>query len=321
MRRGAVSDKQPWKRLANPTAPPSVLRAAGEVMTTRHWLPGRRAGYLQRSLATRMGVPPEWVIPTASCTAALHCAGRLLLGSAVVAPLLTYSATWSWALVEGRDLALIDPDEEGWPIEPVDIGVDLWGREFGGECKILDAAHRFTPKEHGQMLQEGQCLAVCYSFGPLKEVPWLRGGAVVSPSVTEEWWEFLNVGNRRDKTPAGPGIKGLIQDPEAAAVVAQLRTLRKRYAARQRVLEVYAEYFGDALLTKPGEASGHLAVLRFESEGHCLLVKGALDRLGVEWSVHYPVDHELARRIISVPCHDRLTRAGAHKVARLILSA
>ena len=143
--------------------------------------------------------------------------------------------------------------------------------------------------------------------------------------------EFLNNGILRG-VPSGPGRKGLIANAEAAFLVKQLKHAAEWRRLRQQVLTWYSLYFPQAspvatLMTRPGEASGHLCVLRFGTQGLRDLVRDRLGNAGVETSVHYPVPEDapegckkLSARILSVPCHPGMRRHDVHKVATRIIS-
>lgn len=320
--------KQLWRRLCVPHAPPYMLRAFAAEVEHGRWDDGPRVRTLERRIARRLDVPPEWVLCTSSCAAALQAAGWCLTGrdeTIRVCP-LTFAATYNWAW--GR-VEWVDCDEEGWPVDQVDVAVELWGRQTGSACTILDAAHRLLDPWHAEFLEQGGG-AVCYSFNCQKEAPCLHGGAVVSPHVNDDWRAFIHNGTR-GRQPFMRGIKGYLNDPLAPWIWESIRKLKTTKTRRQRVLEGYEEFLGRWLMTKPGEASGHLAVIRAEDEGHAKLIKAALDRHRVEWSIHFPilegVEEEcptaasLSRRIISLPCHASMKKGDAVRIARIVAGA
>lgn len=326
--------KLPWRRLASPHTADYVLDRFRDVVRRGRWDAGPRVRTLEARLARRLDVPPEWVLATSSCTTALAVAGEFLLGgnceqnSPVRVCPLTYAATYLWAGPDNQEW--VDCDEEGWPVAPVDVAVELWGRQTGAACTILDAAHRLLDPWHAEFLEQGGG-AVCYSFNCQKEAPCLHGGAVVSPHVTEEWRAFLRCGVVGRTPVLSTGVKGYLNDPLADWIWEGVKRQPRAYARRQKVLQTYADYLGAWLMTKPGEASGHLAVLRLADPGHRRAVQSALDKHRVEHSIHYPIPewcHDscpgavaLADRIVSIPCHDQMHTRDAVRVARIVAGA
>jgi dTDP-4-amino-4,6-dideoxygalactose transaminase len=314
--------KDAWTHLSAPFAPEGTLDAFCDVVRKGQWDPGRRVKTLERWIAKHIDVPPEWVLVTDSCTTALRVAGEFLWRRPEeirVCP-LTYAATYAWA--DGR-VQWVDGAVDA------DVEVELWGNraEFL-TTTILDAAHRFGDPEHAVFLKEGRVQAVCYSFNCQKEVPCIRGGAVVSPHVRDEWRDFIRCGTRNKVPVMSGGIKGGLPDPLAAWVIRSLRRLPLARKKRQVVLGVYEEYLGRWLLTKPGVASGHLAVLLLPDTGTRTLIRNSLGRLGIETSIHYPIPEsarascpnawDLSERVLSIPCHSEMEKRHAVKIARAI---
>jgi dTDP-4-amino-4,6-dideoxygalactose transaminase len=326
------------------------LNLATSKLKSGHWDYGSTAKKLEAAIAKRLDVPPEWVIATSSCTAALAAATFFLdEDRALRVPHMTYMSSYAWA--DNTEIILEDKGERdklsgsirvdctdvGWPLSPVDIGVDLWGRAYlfrdSEELRILDAAHRFGAGEHSELAHRGT--RVCYSFGPTKEYPSPGGGALVcnllsDPETRERHEAWLRCGqsHRGEYHPHMGGIKGLISEISAAVVRHQLSRSTFFNEARQRLLATYENFLGRLLVTKPGQASGHLAVLRFDDEGWCNLVKKRLTQNNIQWSIHYRIHehwketcaYELSRRILSIPCHTQMKPFHAARIARLILT-
>lgn len=325
-----MSRRAPWRRLAVPLYQPHMGARVLRQLETGQWDAAGRVAALERTLARLADVPPEWVIATASARDALACAGRFLQhpGTLRVCP-LTFVGTYGWHTGE---FEWVDCCEDGWPVSSVDVGVELWGRAWPVQSPptIIDAAHRLEPERHGRLLKTTSIKAVTYSFGPTKEIPCWRGGALISPHTTEQWRTWLR-GGLPSQGQILSGRKGLMQEPEAVWIQAQLKRREKSHAARQAILETYAHYLGKTLVTQPGEASGHLAVLRLPDEGQTMLIKRALTRNNVEHSVHYslmaqsssacPTAESLSNRLISIPCHSAMKPADVLRVVRVVQSA
>jgi hypothetical protein len=164
--------------------------------------------FLEAAIARRLGVPSEWVIATNSCTSAL-CYANSHVGYYSI-PLMTYAATFAQADLAasyGQLRKYIDCDDHGWAMDYTDMGVDLWGRaRFGpGDVKVIDAAHRFCAPEHKGLLEAG--VTICYSTGPMKELPGFEGGFYCKkmlPGEREGAQAFFNYG-QKDRIPTGLG--------------------------------------------------------------------------------------------------------------------
>jgi dTDP-4-amino-4,6-dideoxygalactose transaminase len=324
--------KANWRRLSPPAYKAALSQAWDRTLRSGAWAGGRNVGRLEARIADHLEVAPEQVVATINCSSALAVAVRLLGDREITCPVLTYAGTWT--SVPQQQLTLVDTNDKGWANGPVTIGVDLWGRPCPSPCVILDAAHNYGHRSHLVAMDNGTRF-VCYSFGPLKEIPCLVGGALVCASAAEAQAArfYLNHGiNPKTKRPEMSwGIKGYMPNAAATWIMRQMDRADELRAGRQNVLGWYYDTFRDRMLTRPDEASGHLAVLKCDSPGHRQLVADALTRVNCEWSIHYqlpwntasdcPVATELSKRIISIPCHHKMRRADVIKVARVVIGA
>jgi dTDP-4-amino-4,6-dideoxygalactose transaminase len=333
--------KLPFRRLSSPKLPLSTFKEFEAAVITGRWDPSKRVEGLEHSIGYQLGVPPACVIATRSCTDALAAAWVYVLPwqSTVSVTAMTYAATFSFQNTLGGELRFVDVDNDGWPTEWVEVGVDLWGRPFPverlGYPVVLDAAHRVLAPEHGQYLTSGRVSAVCYSFNVQKEIPCICGGALVLQPELEHLREdilgFIRSGTlKRKGVPGRMGIKGYMPDPVAAWISMQQKAWKKwQYKTRQLVLEEYENKCGNFLVTRKGEASGSMAVIRFATNAERELVRRRLQGHHVETSIHYEVSEEfkcpnatdLAGRILTVPCHAAMVRPDVMRVSRIIMSA
>jgi len=335
-----------FRRLSPPITTKDAIRRWGTIIgTTDSWLRGKAIGRLETKLAALASVDPECVVATDTCTNALAAAGHVVFnmyyaggGSLHVCP-LTYAGTYSWAEHAKK---WVDCDEEGWPLGRVDVAVELWGRSvphlWGGPsfgvAPIVDAAHRFRPEEVLAHFEAGS-KAVCWSFGPMKELPGVRGGAAVFASAVsaKRARDFLNNGIVEGCPRGAPGRKGLMMNIDAVFLESQLRDAPRWQQLRQRVLEFYDRYFPTGsrvatLMTRPGVASGHLCVLRFPNKERRDFVRHWLRNPAIDTSVHYPVPDdappgakELSGRILSLPCHPRMRFCDVRRICNFIIRA
>jgi len=348
--------KPAWKRLSPPDLPNYILARMEKCLESGRWEYGKRAATLERKIGRELGVPADWVVVTLSASAALEACARFILEGTVpirVSP-LTWPATYNAILNHGSSSSItwVDCNEEGWPVEAVDVAVDLWGRPyrfpqdplvfiFDVQAKfplVIDAAHNLLDPGHGILLREGSGIkAVVYSFNVQKEASCICGGALVSPEVTQlpirEWLNY-GVADRLPLEYNGEflgGIKGTMPDPLAVWVLEQIKRLPRTRRKRKGILKQYERHLGKLLVTTPDNSSGHLAVVRFSDPGTRNLVQDHLLRHGVETSVHYPIHPkiaetcpkaaELSKRILSIPCHIGMTPYDVRRVSRLVVSA
>lgn len=299
-----------------------------------------RTTYFETAVARLLDIPPEWVVATDSCTTALAAAGRLVYlevdndnyREVRVCP-LTWPATYAWAEDRPRSPGITWVTWADWGEGPVDVGVELWGLPWENENtpKILDAAHRFGDPVHAEWLQLGAVEAVCYSFAPQKEVACWMGGALVSPRAGEvRTW--LRAGAEGRVYQGEGGVKGLLPDVAAAWLLQQVKHHERYKARRQVVLDEYERHLGKALLTRPGEASGHLCVVDAGSPEVRRLWRAALEKKpSIQWGHHYPLNEEqrracpnaaaLSDRILTLPCHVAMTRWDVRRVCQRLLWA
>lgn len=326
--------KRHFRRLSPPISASEARHALKQcIARTDFWLRGSAVARFEGKLARMAGVAPEQVIATASCTDALAAAGHVLLNDRAhdlqVCP-LTYAGTYSW---NTQLRTWVNCDEDGWPVAPVDVGVELWGRPWPRSARppIMDCAHRFRPEEVQVHFAEG-AQAVCWSFGPQKELPGVRGGACVfaETSFTITARAFLNNGIGEAGPTGAPGRKGLMANADAVFLGRQMDRFLEWREERQEVLACYERFFpsgaAETLMTLPGHASGHLCVLRFSSVGQRETAATGLSQLAIEHSRHYPVPsdapqgcQDLSQRILTVPCHPQMRFHDVRRIAMKII--
>lgn len=328
-----------WRRLSVSWAPTKARDRVKAALGRPIWKPSVTHELATRMVAEQVGVPASWVMLTNSCTSALAAAYEFCGRSSHTAPILTYSATTAPARAMAHLVEEVDVDDEGWPslVRPT-TAVDLWGRAYpAGEDdppRVLDAAHRYAGSEHAGLAKQGTF--ICYSFGPQKEVATPQGGALIwkgmeNAEARASVEAFLMYGQRGRVPTSRGGICGYMPETTSALLVPQLAgSHRERmWRYRQQALEAYENFLGELLMTKPGAASGHLAVVRMPDEGTAKSVRWKLDQLQIQWGHHYPVAPQhadtnaaaLSKRIISLPCHHAMSPHDAARVAKVVLTA
>jgi len=318
--------------------------AAAAQLATFNWYDAELNAHVEKFIADELGVPSSYVLVTGSCTAALYVAASISIRVShglIRVPVNTYPATYAGLLLEKLPVQFYDNAHGS--IDDVEVAVELYGQphRVGLRPQVLDAAHNVFGENHYQHIREGA--AVCYSFGPQKEICSPGGGAIVShllagDAVRNFAISLLHSGQAAGKRCASPhmvGVKGYMQAPSAAMILAQRDTWRESKDYRKELLVRYSEQLPagytkhDArLITHRSNSSGHLCVVEFKSLADTKKVQNALTRKGIEWSRHYdltpfrdsfPRAHNIMQRRITLPCHWYVRPQTVEEICTLIL--
>lgn len=295
---------------------------------------GKAAAAFEEAIAKRIDVPRSWVAVTNSCTAALTCAYHFLVGDRpLAAPVLTWPGTYV-----GHRGPVQFYDQV--PTEPVSgvgglVLVDLYGLRAHARrwprhpCPVIvDAAHScFLPLEAD---------AVCYSFGPIKELSTIHGGCLISPHMTWEWRAFLHYGAvGRDPYMVQAG-NYCMPDFNARLGLSQLPEFDENRGRRQDLLHWYTARLSGLMLTRvwpdAPKPSGHIAVARFGSKDERDFVRSYLALRGIQTSRHYPLPRTLppdlfphskalSDTVLTLPLHLGLTEAQVDEVCAAVKEA
>jgi dTDP-4-amino-4,6-dideoxygalactose transaminase len=190
---------------------PEVIQSATQALEVGYLGLGKATKEFEDALARYLELDGDRVLMTTnSCTAALNCACLLAgagPGSEVIAPSFTYVAAHQAITQAGADVVFCDIEEPTLTVNP-DAGggwvsertkaimvchfAGLVGRldeiyqiaaEHGLRV-IEDAAHAIGTRHNGKMVGNSGDL-VCFSFGPVKTMTTLEGGAIVTPDPDE----------------------------------------------------------------------------------------------------------------------------------------
>lgn len=290
------------------------VAAASRCLAAGKIEPDEECALLIRELAILWDVPADWILLVDSCTSALEIVCRHLrhqragknFDSRLTAACPSWPSTYTFA---------IPVDSSVGP----DIAVALWGMPPPRRPRaplVVDAAQDVFRSDYPLAVRDGRLRAVCYSFGPLKELTGGRGGALLARWAPEyaSWIDSGTIG-RVLYRPEGRNAK--FDEPGAAMVRSQLRRERADRIRRQQVLRHYSDVLENScvaeLATPPGMASGHLAVLKFREGLFRDRVAGALLERGVSTGIHYPMPLwaekslypaavEAAERTLTLPC-------------------
>ena len=165
---------------------------------------------LERYLALDTAGGGRRAVSTNSCTEALHIAARLVglgPGDEVIAPSFTYVAGHQAISRTGAEIVFCDIEPERLSIDPDRITDLITDRTkailavdyLGLPCRLdeimeiarahglrvlEDAAHAFGSTSDGRPVGSFGDLT-CFSFGPVKMITTLEGGAVITPNAAD----------------------------------------------------------------------------------------------------------------------------------------
>ena len=190
---------------------PEVIRAATEALEIGYLGMGAATREFEEALAEYLELDASRsLMSTNSCTAALNCSCLLAgagPGTEVIAPSFTYVAAHQAITATGADVVFCDIEEPTLTVNPDALAelisertraimvchfAGLVGRldeiyrvaADHGLRVIEDAAHAIGTRHEGRMVGATGDL-VCFSFGPVKTMTTLEGGAVVTPDRDE----------------------------------------------------------------------------------------------------------------------------------------
>jgi dTDP-4-amino-4,6-dideoxygalactose transaminase len=203
---------------------PEVHQAASDALTAGWLGMGPLTQRFEQEIGAFLGLGDRHVVSTNSCTAALHLAGLaagLGPGDEVVCPSFTYVAGHQAMTQTGADVVFCDIEPETLGVDPASmremIGertkalmavhyagipchideIHALAEEFGLRV-IEDAAHAFGSRSDGRLIGSFGDL-VCFSYGPVKIITTLEGGAVITPRESEiqpmHEWRLIGVDN------------------------------------------------------------------------------------------------------------------------------
>lgn len=184
---------------------PEVQEAARATLEAGWLGMGKLTHEFEAGLSNFLGLSDRPLVATNSCTEALHIAARLIglgVGDEVIAPAFTYVAGHQAISRTGADIVFCDVEDETLCLDPARVRELITDRTrailavdyLGIPCRldelleiarehdlrvIEDAAHAFGTLSDGRMVGSFGDIT-CFSFGPVKVMTSLEGGAVVT---------------------------------------------------------------------------------------------------------------------------------------------
>jgi dTDP-4-amino-4,6-dideoxygalactose transaminase len=189
---------------------PEVQQAAQEALAAGWLGMGKLTKAFEEAIERYLGLEQRRVVSTNSCTEALHIAARLIglePGDEVICPAFTYVAGHQAMGRTGAEIVFCDVEPRNLSIDVGKIrdlitsrtrailAVDYLGlpcqmddlMEIAREHNlriIEDAAHAFGTTSYGRPVGSFGDIT-CFSFGPVKMITTLEGGAVVTPNPAD----------------------------------------------------------------------------------------------------------------------------------------
>jgi dTDP-4-amino-4,6-dideoxygalactose transaminase len=285
----------------------------------------------EEALQRYLGEPGRPVVTASSGTASLHLAalsagvGR---GDEVIMPSFTYIAGHQAIGQTGADIVLCDIEDETLGADPESVRSLISGRTkaivvthyAGFPCRldeilalaaergirvIDDAAHALGTRSKGRMIGSFGDLTA-FSFGPVKIITTLEGGAVVAPSVDDTQplheWRLLGVdqdtaaryarGRAWEYDVTRQGYRYHLGSVPSAIGLSQLQLIDTFIANRQSYCRRYHEAFaGIDGIRLVGEdftdISPFIYVIRVSDRDTRTALIAHLEGLGVKTGIHW----------------------------------
>ena len=205
---------------------PEMQQAAADALEAGWLGMGGQTALFEDELSAYLGLESRPLVAMSSCTAALHAAFVLAgagPGDEVICPSLTYVAGHQAVTATGADVVFCDVEEQTLGVDPESVrrligertravlvlhyaGVPAAGLDAIHELAaehglrvVEDAAHAFGSTHGGRQIGSFGDIA-CFSFGPVKIITSLEGGAIVTgnPDDVRMLHEFRLVGVTKD---------------------------------------------------------------------------------------------------------------------------
>jgi dTDP-4-amino-4,6-dideoxygalactose transaminase len=332
-------------------------------------------------LAQYLGLDDRQLVATNSCTAALHMAAVLAdlgPGDEVICPSFTYVAGHQAMSATGANVVFCDIEERTLGVDPASVravlsprtkaimvthfagipcdveGVYRLARERGLRV-IEDAAHAFGSVHDGRRLGATGDLT-CFSFGPVKVITSLEGGAVVTPrqADVQALHELRLIGVDSDTSEryrnartwehdvVRQGYRYHLGSIPAAVGLAQLALVDTFIKNRQDYCRAYSERLADlgdiALPTTDFTGvAPFIYVIRVADGGTRRRLMAHMRAQGVATGIHFlgahdftfyrrcrradlPVTERVSQQVVTLPLHSMMDEHTIERVVRSVRS-
>ncbi len=326
-----MSDSDEAIPVFKPYLGPEVRRATEEAMDAGWLSLGPLTRDFENALQAYLEAPNRPVVAASSGTASLHLAclaAGVGPGDEVIMPSFTYIAGHQAVGMTGADIVLCDVEPETLGADPDSIRSLLSSRtkaivvtHFAGfPCRldeilaiaaehgirvIDDAAHALGSRSNGRPIGSFGDLTA-FSFGPVKIITTLEGGAVIAPSVHDleplHEWRLLGVnqdtaaryarGRAWEYDVNRQGYRYHLGSIPSAIGLSQLGMIDTFIANRQDYCRRYNEAFADVDEVRVFESdfvdvSPFIYVARLPDRDTRTALIGHLEERGVKTGIHW----------------------------------
>lgn len=315
---------------------PEVHEAATQTLTAGYLGLGTLSRKFEDALSRYLELDDHrWLMTTNSCTAALNCACVLAgvgPGTEVIAPAFTYVAAHQAISATGAEVVFCDIEEPTLTVNPDAVRelitnrtraimvchyAGLVGRldeiyDIAGDHGlrvIEDAAHALGTRHRRRMVGATGDL-VCFSFGPVKTITTLEGGAIITPNMDElrVLHELRVLGVDRETEfryrnerawqydVVRQGFRYHLGAIPSAIGLAQLALIDEFVANRQEYCRGYNERLGEIpeVITPPSdyrEVGPFIYFIRVPAEARTDLIEFLKER-GIPTGIHFQAAHD-----------------------------
>ena len=355
---------------------PEVQNAARDALEVGWLGMGRLSQQFEAGIETYLGLSGRRAVSTNSCTEAIHIAARLIglgPGDEVIAPSFTYVAGHQALTRTGAEIVFCDVEPGGLSIDPARVEELVTDRTrailavdyLGLPCRlddvmavakrhglrvIEDAAHAFGSESDGRPVGSFGDIT-CFSFGPVKMITTLEGGAVITsdPGDVQTLHELRHLGIDADTDAryrnqrnwefdvVRQGFRCHLGSVPAAIGLAQLDMVDDFIANRQ----AYCRRYDDALRdlsddlvlfdTEWKDVAPYIYVLRLRDGSRRQALIEHLKARGIATGIHFlgahefsfyagsrrgelPVTEEVTGQVLTLPLHPFMDDATLDRV-------
>jgi dTDP-4-amino-4,6-dideoxygalactose transaminase len=360
---------------------PDVHQAASDALTAGWLGMGKLTRQFEDELSAYLELDGRYLLTTSSCTEAIFLSAKVAgigPGDEVICPAFTYVAGHQAISATGADVVFCDIRESDLGIDvasaatmigprtkaimavhyagvPCDLeGVYALAREHGLRV-IEDAAHAFGTRYQGRQIG-AQGDLTCFSFGPVKVITSLEGGAIVTSSKEEyvrlQQMRILGVDTdtyERYKNSRAwvydvgqQGYRMHLGSVPAAIGLSQLAKVDEFIANRQEYCRYYSERFADVseltlLDTDFFDVSPFIYVVRLPDSEVREQFMAHLAAQGIGTGIHFlgahefsfyrdqrrsplPVTELVSEQVVTLPLHPYMTREVLDRIVEGVTS-